>query len=162
MIDSTDILFATTRPLPAHECRVIELRRYTLHAGRRETLIELFDREFVEAQEVVGISVIGQFRDLDDAGAFVWLRGFADMAARREGLAAFCGGPVWKAHREQANATMVSSDDVRLLRPAWPGAGIAAPRALRRRRPAAAARPARSQRVRVARAGVDGAACAGA
>jgi hypothetical protein len=39
-------------------------------------------------------------------------------------LAAFYGGPVWQAHRDAANATMIDSDNVLLLRPAWPGAGI--------------------------------------
>jgi quinol monooxygenase YgiN len=106
------------------ESPVVELRRYTLHPGQRETLIDLFDREFVETQEAVGMRVIGQFRDLDDDQRFVWLRGFADMARRRTGLEAFYGGPVWQAHRDAANATMVDSDDVFLLRPAWPGAGI--------------------------------------
>ena len=61
----------------------------------RETLIGLFDRELVESQETVGVAVLGQFRDLDDPDAFVWLRGFADMDARRRGLEAFYGGPVW-------------------------------------------------------------------
>lgn len=106
------------------ESPLVELRRYTLHPGRRDTLIELFDREFVETQEAVGMRVIGQFRDLDDHQRFVWLRGFADMARRRAGLEAFYGGPVWQAHHDAANATMVDSDNVFLLRPAWPGAGI--------------------------------------
>jgi quinol monooxygenase YgiN len=108
------------------ESPLVELRRYTLHPGRRDALIDLFDREFVETQEAVGMRVIGQFRDLDDPDRFVWLRGFADMATRRAGLEAFYGGPVWQAHRDAANATMVDSDDVFLLRPAWPGAGIEA------------------------------------
>lgn len=103
---------------------LVELRRYTLHAGQRDTLIDLFDREFVETQEAVGMRVIGQFRDLDDPNRFVWLRGFADMPGRAAGLNAFYGGPVWQAHRDAANATILDSDDVFLLRPAWPGAGI--------------------------------------
>ena len=77
---------------------VVELRQYTLHPGRRDDLIELFDREFVETQEACGMVVIGQFRDLDDPDRFVWLRGFADMESRREALTAFYGGPVWKAN----------------------------------------------------------------
>ena len=101
-------------------CTVVELRRYTLHPGGRETLVELFDRELVETQEDVGMAVLGQFRDLDDPDAFVWLRGFADLAARGPGLAAFYGGPVWAAHRDAANATMIDSDDVLLLRPVTP------------------------------------------
>ncbi len=96
---------------------VLELRQYTLHPGRREDLIELFDREFVEPQEAVGAQVLGQFRDLDDEDRFVWLRGFADMPARGKALADFYGGPVWAAHRDKANDTMIDSDDVLLLRP---------------------------------------------
>ncbi len=96
---------------------VLELRQYTLHPGRRDDLIELFDRELVESQEEVGAQVIGQFRDRDDADRFVWLRGFADMATRASALSAFYGGPVWAAHRDKANDTMIDSDDVLLLRP---------------------------------------------
>ena len=96
---------------------VLELRQYTLHPGRRDELIALFEREFVDTQEDVGSHVLATFRDLDDPDRFVWLRGFADMAARGDALAAFYGGPVWQAHREAANATMVDSDDVLLLRP---------------------------------------------
>ena len=117
----------------APDCQVVELRQYTLHPGQRDTLIDLFDREFVEPQEALGIRVLGQFRDLDDADRFVWLRGFADMAARGDALPAFYGGPVWAAHRNTANATMVDSDNVLLLRPAWDGAALPAlpPRAER-------------------------------
>lgn len=96
---------------------VIELRQYTLHPGRRDELIELFDREFVATQEAVGMRLYGQFRTPADPDRFVWLRGFPDMAARRDALTAFYGGPVWAEHRAAANATMVDSDDVLLLRP---------------------------------------------
>ncbi|MDE2181603.1 MAG: NIPSNAP family protein [Alphaproteobacteria bacterium] len=103
---------------------VVELRQYTLKPGMRESLISLFDREFLESQEACGCDVIGQFRDLDVADRFVWLRGFADMTTRGQALAAFYDGPVWKAHREAANATMLDSDNVLLLRPARPYAGF--------------------------------------
>ena len=107
---------------------VVELRQYTLHPGARDALVELFDCEFVTGQEAAGIDVIGQFRDLDDPDRFVWLRGFPDLAARRRSLEAFYGGPVWKQHRDAANATMIDSDDVLLLRPAWPSSGFGAAR----------------------------------
>jgi quinol monooxygenase YgiN len=71
----------------------------------------------VETQEAVGMSILGQFRDLDDPDSFVWMRGFADMETRKEALEAFYGGPVWKQHAQAANATMVDSDNVLLLRP---------------------------------------------
>jgi len=103
--------------VPNDPITVLELRQYTLHPGRRDDLIALFEREFIEPQEAVGAHVLATFRDLDHPDRFVWLRGFADMAARGDGLAAFYGGPAWQAHRETANATMIDSDDVHLLRP---------------------------------------------
>ena len=105
-------------------CPVVELRQYTLHPGQRDVLIDLFDREFVESQESLGMKVIGQFRDLDHPDHFVWLRGFPDMTSRAKALNDFYGGPVWKAHREAANATMIDSDNVLLLRPALPTSGF--------------------------------------
>jgi hypothetical protein len=103
---------------------VVELRQYTLHPGQRDVLIELFDREFIESQEALGMRVIGQFRDVDDPNRFVWLRGFRDMASRAEGLQTFYGGPVWKANRDVANATMIDSDNVLLLRPVHRNSGF--------------------------------------
>jgi len=105
-------------------CGVVELRQYTLVPGGRETLIGLFEREFIETQEATGMTVIGQFRDLNNPDRFVWLRGFSDMDARATQLQGFYGGPVWKAHRETANATMIDSDNVILLRPTSPNAGF--------------------------------------
>jgi hypothetical protein len=105
---------------------LVELRRYSLHRGRRDELIELFDRELVETQEAVGLQVVAEFRDVDEPDQFVWLRGFAsaDPEARGRALATFYGGPVWGAHGPAANATMIAWDDVHLLRAAWPGTGL--------------------------------------
>src|SRR5438094_1514573 len=107
-----------------HYCPVVELRQYTLHPGMRDTLIELFDREFVESQEALGMKIIGQFRDADNPNRFVWLRGFRDMPSRAEALKSFYSGPVWKAHSKAANATMIDSDNVLLLCPARPTSGF--------------------------------------
>jgi hypothetical protein len=102
---------------------IYELRRYTLHPGRRDELITLFEREFLEAQEAVGMRVTGTFRDPDAPDTFTWLRAFPDMEARRASLEAFYDGPVWQANRDAANATLIDSDDVLLLlgppAPAW-------------------------------------------
>jgi hypothetical protein len=108
-------------------CAVLELRQYTLKPGQRDVLVTLFEREFVEPQEAVGMRLVGQFRDLDRPDRFVWIRGFPDMRARAESLQAFYGGPVWQAHREAANATMIDSDNVLLLRPAEANATFAMP-----------------------------------
>jgi len=101
---------------------VMELRQYVMRPGRRDELIELFEQRFVDAQEALGIRVLGIFRDLQRPDRFVWMRGFADMAERHRALESFYGGPVWAAHRDAANATMIDSDDVLLLRPARAGA----------------------------------------
>jgi hypothetical protein len=105
-------------------CPVIELRQYTLVPGERDTLITLFEREFIETQEATGMTVIAQFRDTSNPDRFVWLRGFSDMEARAVQLGEFYGGPVWKAHRDVANATMIDSDNVLLLRPTSPTSGF--------------------------------------
>jgi hypothetical protein len=118
--DSAELTGAETETC----CPVVELRQYLLHPGRRDSLIALFDREFVETQEATGMQVIAQFRDIDRPDVFTWLRGFPDMPSRAASLAAFYGGPVWAAHRDAANGTMISSDNVRLLRPARPGSGF--------------------------------------
>jgi hypothetical protein len=46
------------------------------------------------------------------------------MASRAKALTDFYTGPVWKAHREAANATMIDSDNVLLLRPALSTSGF--------------------------------------
>jgi hypothetical protein len=102
---------------PRRCCPVIELRQYTVKPGQRDVLIDLFDRHFVESQEALGMTLVGQFRDRRRPDRFVWIRGFPDMASRHQALERFYGGPVWAAHRSAANATMVDVSDVLLLRP---------------------------------------------
>ncbi|MDQ6639844.1 MAG: NIPSNAP family protein [Pseudomonadota bacterium] len=113
-----------TVPPMSRCCSIVELRQYTLHPRQRDVLVELFEKEFVEPQRAAGARVIGQFLDLDDPDRFVWLRGFDSMAARAISLATFYEGPVWKANRQAANATMLDSDNVLLLRPAGPDRGF--------------------------------------
>jgi hypothetical protein len=107
---------------------VVELRRYTMKpGGGRDALIALFDRHFLESQDEVGGRVLGQFRQPNAEDQFVWLRGFKDMETRRRALETFYGGPVWKTHRAAANATMIDSDNVLLLRPVSPAHGFVLP-----------------------------------
>jgi hypothetical protein len=129
-----DILIAASlllaRPAAAASERlspIVELRQYTCHAGGRDRLAALFEREFIAPQDALGARIIGIFRDEDDPDRFVWLRGFESMAARKAALTAFYGGPVWKAHRETANATMLDSDNVLLLHPSQSGGGFDPP-----------------------------------
>lgn len=97
--------------------QVLEFRNYIMQPGQRDVLIDLFEREFIEPQEALGAHVLGTFRNLDNPDRYVWLRGFADLETRYAALDRFYTSDVWKAHRTAANATMIDSDDVLLLRP---------------------------------------------
>lgn len=105
------------RLAPAPASAIVELRQYTMHPGRRDELIDLFESRFLQPLEAAGQRAHGQFRNAADPNQFVWLRGFADMESRPGSLAAFYDGPVWREHRNAANATMVDSDNVLLLKP---------------------------------------------
>jgi hypothetical protein len=113
----------TAQTAPPHP--VIELRQYKIAAGRRDAMIALFDRNFVESQEATGARLIGQYRDLDDPDRFTWIRGFESMEARGASLHDFYFGPVWQANRAAANAMLDDNDNVLLLRSAQPDSGFA-------------------------------------
>ena len=118
-------LGAATPPPPTHP--VIELRQYKVVHDKRDAMIALFDRWFVESQEELGARVVGQFRDADDPDRFTWMRGFPDMAERGRILPAFYFGPVWQAHRDEANPLLDDNDNVLLLRPATPDLALPPP-----------------------------------
>jgi hypothetical protein len=120
MVQATPAAGSPTTHADASCCKVVELRQYTLHAGRREPFIELFDRTFADPLDATGMTVIGQFRDLDRPDRFVWLRGFQDMQSRARELAAFYDSDLWHAYRNEANASIDDSDNVLLLEPASP------------------------------------------
>ncbi|ULH13945.1 NIPSNAP family protein (plasmid) [Deinococcus sp. KNUC1210] len=99
---------------------ILELRQYTLHPGQRDVLISLFEDHFLEGQRAVGIRVDGQFRRDGHDDQFVWLRSFQTMEQRKDALAAFYTSKDWLLYRNRANATMIDSDNVLLLRPLQP------------------------------------------
>lgn len=111
----------------AAQAQVVELRQYKIVPGGREAFVALFDREFVETQEAQGMRLVGQFRDLDDPNRFTWIRQFESVEARAPALAAFYGGPVWRAKRGEANPYLEDNDNVLYLRPAGPGRGFGPP-----------------------------------
>lgn len=115
-----------TVALRFEDCPVVELRRYKLHPSRLPDLLAVFERHLIEPQENSGMTVGGTFADEDDSASFTWFRGFADHGARVRALETFYGGPVWARHCDAANATMVDSDDVLVLRPTQPAYGPAA------------------------------------
>ncbi len=100
-----------------HPLNVFELRNYVMQPGKRDVLIDMFEREFIESQEVLGSRVAASFCNLDNPDRFVWLRGFESMETRAKALDGFYSGALWQGLRNEANATMIDSDDVLLLRP---------------------------------------------
>ncbi|WP_225728542.1 MULTISPECIES: NIPSNAP family protein [unclassified Nocardia] len=107
---------------------LLELRRYTLRPGLRDEMIGLFEREFIESQEELGIRLLGQFRDELDPDLFVWLRAYPDLATRDTALPAFyVDGAAWRANRAAANATMLDSTNALLLRPATTHSALTVP-----------------------------------
>jgi hypothetical protein len=97
--------------------RLIELRNYRLVDGRRGEFIRYFEEHFLVSQRDEGMHVLGQFAVVDHPDRFVWIRGFADRAARLRGLTGFYDGAFWLARRETANAMIREHHDVHLLRP---------------------------------------------
>jgi hypothetical protein len=104
--------------------KVLEFRQYKLTDGSQEKFVSLFDREFVETQEAVGIRLIGQFNDVDRPDRFTWVREFPNMTERAKMLDAFYNGPVWHQWRGIANPLLDDNDNVFLLREAKEGSGF--------------------------------------
>ncbi len=112
-------------------CPIVELRQYTLVPSKRDDFINFFETQFVETQEAAGMTVIGQFRVIENPNSFFWIRGFADMPRREQALTTFYHGPVWKTYRSRANSMLVENDNVLLLHQAHDGSGFPAPTAPR-------------------------------
>jgi hypothetical protein len=108
---------------------VLELRQYKIFAGKRDEMIAVFDGKLIEGQEEVGMHLLGQFRDLDDPNRFTWMREFPNMDARGKALTDFYTGPVWKAHRGEANPLLEDNDNVLLLKPATAELALSVPAA---------------------------------
>ncbi len=74
---------------------ILEIRRYTLHPGQRETFIDFFEEVNRAALREAGMLVFGPMRDLDDPDKVHWFRAFESLEQREEIKQAFYDGPVW-------------------------------------------------------------------
>lgn len=95
---------------------VLELRRYAVRAGEAPAFSRYFESFFPEAFQQLGAMILGDFVERTP-DTFTWLRGFADIAARRTVCEAFYDGPLWKEHAAAANARLLDHTNVLLLRP---------------------------------------------
>jgi hypothetical protein len=105
-------------------CPVVEMRQYTTLPGKRDALIALYEKAFIESQEAAGISLPGQFRVAGFPNRFDWLQGFSDMPARKRDFETFYHGSAWKKYRRLVNALLLENGNVILLQPAHDGSGF--------------------------------------
>jgi hypothetical protein len=105
----------------------VELRIYPVQEDRQERFLEFFEEHYLESQEVVGMRIWGEFRDLDDAGHFVWLRGYDNMDERVAGLQNFYTSSVWAETGSEAVSMLAGrARHVHFLEPASSEDGFAA------------------------------------
>ncbi len=86
---------------------VIELRLYRIAPGQRARFKTFFNERTVEAQERSGMSVCGQFDDLDDENLFIWLRGFPDLFERDRRKADFYQSAYWLEELQDEAFSMI-------------------------------------------------------
>jgi hypothetical protein len=104
---------------------IVEFHRDRIVPGQREALIGLFEERLIEPQEAVGAKVLGTFRVETDPNAFVWLRGFTHMGARKAALSGYYDGAAWRSNRDACTA-MGDGGDAHLLRAIAPEGGLPA------------------------------------
>ena len=95
---------------------LFELRNYSTRPGRRDALVDLFEKHFLDAYQAAGARGVGTFTNLRDPDRWVWIRAFADNRARGEALDGFYNSPEWLARRPAANDTIADISDALLLR----------------------------------------------
>jgi hypothetical protein len=139
---ATALLVMTAQAETPAAPTVLELRQYKIFPGQRDAMINVFESKLIEGQEQVGMRLLGQFRDLDDPDRFTWMREFASVGVRAKALDDFYTGPVWRAHRNEANPLLEDNDNVLLLRPATSQLALRSPPASDRAAFGAPPRPA--------------------
>ncbi len=103
---------------------VIEVRIYTVHAGKRDEFVKLYDEVLLPAQREFGIDVLGQFTATDDEDTFVWLRRFDSQEERARKWDEFYGSALWRTDLgPRANALLKDTDHVIAVEPT-PGSAI--------------------------------------
>ncbi|WP_053004278.1 NIPSNAP family protein [Flavobacterium sp. ABG] len=97
---------------------VLELRNYLLKPNKLNDFEEYFNNHFVTPMAKLEGFTLGQFKINNVNDRFVWLRGFTDMKTRVNFLNDFyINSPTWKNFGQGANAMMLNSDHVHLLKP---------------------------------------------
>ncbi len=84
---------------------IYELRQYTIEPGMKEMLHQLFEEVTAPLFRETGMEIIGFWEPVpgSDAGEveFVYLLGFASLAAREKSWAEFMAHPEWIAAKQR-------------------------------------------------------------
>jgi hypothetical protein len=97
---------------------------YTIHEGKREEFVKLFDEVLLPARRQIGLEVLGQFISIDDQQTFLWLRRFDSQEERWRRWDEFYGSDLWRNRLgPRANPLMKDSSNVIAVEPT-PGSAI--------------------------------------
>ncbi len=88
---------------------IVEVRTYKIKAGRRDEFIRFFETQAMPALRALGIKILGPLIDIENADAFVFLRGFPTLEERDAMKAAFYEGDKWKNELESIAMPMLDS-----------------------------------------------------
>ncbi len=103
----------------------VELRIYPV--TNQERFLDYFEEHYLESQEVLGMRIWGQFRDLESPHRFVWLRGYRTMEERLSGLRHFYTSPLWVETGPEAVSMLTErASHIHFLEPVEAGDGFAA------------------------------------
>ncbi len=91
---------------------LVEIRRYQIKPGLRDTFVEWFEAEVVPEMQASGMRILGVFTTVEDPDGFVYLRAFTDADERLAQCESFYGGPAWESLKEPALAMEESYDVV--------------------------------------------------
>ncbi len=116
----TSMAATAAEPEPCGFSNFVEMRIYSTHEKERDRFLKFFEEHYLESQEVVGMRIWGQFRDLTTPHHFVWLRGYRDFDARMEELMSFYTSPVWQETRPEVGTMLVNAAHVHFLEPLGP------------------------------------------
>ena len=103
----------------------LEFRVYPTQKGQRDPFLDYFEAQYLESQEAQGMRIWGQFKDLNHAENFVWMRGYRSMAERKEGLLSFYTGDHWqKTSPKLAQFLVAPPKHIHFLEPISPERGF--------------------------------------
>jgi hypothetical protein len=84
---------------PAHgeeSTMLFELRQYRALPGQRENWVRFMEEVIIPFQSSKGMVIAGSFVADEDPDLYVWIRGFADEAARKQLYQAVYESDRWK------------------------------------------------------------------